>query len=176
MGRERGYPLGACGFPCDADYEDGSVPLQLPPILRRPSRRSAKRRLSPPGDRKGSGDGRSRRKRSDIISARRIVVRSAPTPSSPPPSAHRCAAVGLDRGVTRIGLEAGPLSQWLYASLAAAGFEMVPLVKAALSAMVIKTDRKDARGIAQLLRMGGSGRCHHRKGSSWETGVSADPL
>ena len=30
MGRERGYPLGACGFPCDADYEDGSVPLQLP--------------------------------------------------------------------------------------------------------------------------------------------------
>ena len=27
-------------------------------------------------------------------------------------------------------------------------------VKAALSAMVVKTDRKDARGIAQLLRMG----------------------
>jgi hypothetical protein len=30
VGRERGYPLGACGLPCDADYEDGSVPLQLP--------------------------------------------------------------------------------------------------------------------------------------------------
>ena len=30
MGRERGYPLGARGSPCDADYEDGSVPLQLP--------------------------------------------------------------------------------------------------------------------------------------------------
>jgi transposase len=27
-------------------------------------------------------------------------------------------------------------------------------VKAALSAMIVKTDRKDARGIAQLLRMG----------------------
>ena len=27
-------------------------------------------------------------------------------------------------------------------------------MKAALSAMVVKTDRKDARGIAQLLRMG----------------------
>ena len=65
---------------------------------------------------------------------------------------------GLETGVTRIGLEAGPLSQWLYAGLAAAGFEVVLLetrhVKAALSAMVIKTDRKDARGIAQLLRMG----------------------
>jgi transposase len=64
----------------------------------------------------------------------------------------------LESGVTRIGLEAGPLSQWLYAGLAAAGFEVVLLetrhVKAALSAMVIKTDRKDARGIAQLLRMG----------------------
>jgi transposase len=60
--------------------------------------------------------------------------------------------------VTRIGLEAGPLSQWLHAGLARAGLEVVLLetrhVKAALSAMVVKTDRKDARGIAQLLRMG----------------------
>ena len=60
--------------------------------------------------------------------------------------------------VTRIGLEAGPLSQWLHAGLRRAGCEVVLLetrqVKAALSAMVVKTDRKDARGIAQLLRMG----------------------
>ncbi len=65
---------------------------------------------------------------------------------------------GLEIEVTRIGLEAGPLSQWLHAGLVAAGFEVVLLetrhVKAALSAMVNKTDRKDARGIAQLLRMG----------------------
>lgn len=60
--------------------------------------------------------------------------------------------------VSRIGLEAGPLSQWLYDCLTRASFEVVLLetrhVKAALSAMVVKTDRKDARGIAQLLRMG----------------------
>ena len=60
--------------------------------------------------------------------------------------------------LTRVGLEAGPLSQWLHAGLTGAGFEAVLLetrhVKAALSAMVVKTDRKDARGIAQLLRMG----------------------
>lgn len=65
---------------------------------------------------------------------------------------------GLGLGVERVGLEAGPLSQWLHAGLAEAGFEAVLLetrhVKAALSAMVVKTDRKDARGIAQLLRMG----------------------
>ena len=39
-----------------------------------------------------------------------------------------------------------------------AGFDVVLLethhVKATLSAMIIKTDRKAARGIAQLLRMG----------------------
>ena len=60
--------------------------------------------------------------------------------------------------LARIGLEAGPLSQWLHAGLLKAGFEAVLLetrhVKAALSAMTVKTDRKDARGIAQLLRMG----------------------
>ena len=60
--------------------------------------------------------------------------------------------------VKRIGLEAGPLSQWLHAGLKTAGFETVLLetrhVKAALSAMTVKTDRKDARGIAQLIRMG----------------------
>jgi transposase len=60
--------------------------------------------------------------------------------------------------MTRIGLEAGPLSQWLHAGLTRAGFAVVLLetrqVKAALSAMVVRTDRKDARGIAQLLRMG----------------------
>jgi transposase len=65
---------------------------------------------------------------------------------------------GLGFPMKRIGLEAGPLSQWLHAGLAQAGFETVLLetrhVKAALSAMTVKTDRKDARGIAQLLRMG----------------------
>lgn len=64
----------------------------------------------------------------------------------------------LELPVGRIGLEAGPLSQWLHAGLVAAGWDAVLLetrhVKAALSAMTVKTDRKDARGIAQLLRMG----------------------
>jgi len=65
---------------------------------------------------------------------------------------------GLGMTIFRVGLEAGPLSQWLYDGLHKAGFEAVLLetrhVKAALSAVAIKTDRRDARGIAQLLRMG----------------------
>jgi transposase len=58
----------------------------------------------------------------------------------------------------RIGLEAGPLSQWLYAALREVGLAVELLetrhVKAALSAMPVKTDRNDARGIAQLMRLG----------------------
>jgi transposase len=60
--------------------------------------------------------------------------------------------------LTRVGLEAGPLSRWLHAGLIEAGFEAVLLetrhVKAALGAMTVKTDRNDARGMAQMIRMG----------------------
>src|SRR5215216_3435962 len=84
------------------------------------------------------------------------IVREAKVASKPEALVGFFAQLGLP--LTRVGLEAGPLSQWLHAGLTAAGFEAVLLetrhVKAALSAMVVKTDRKDARGIAQLLRMG----------------------
>lgn len=60
--------------------------------------------------------------------------------------------------VAGIGLEAGPLSQWLHRGLAEAGFDLILMetrqVKAVLKAMPVKTDRRDAEGIAQLLRMG----------------------
>ena len=58
----------------------------------------------------------------------------------------------------RIGLEAGPLSEWLVRGLADAGFRAMLMetrqVRAALSSMTVKTDRNDARGMAHLLRMG----------------------
>src|SRR4249920_4073802 len=60
--------------------------------------------------------------------------------------------------LARIGLEAGPLSQWLYAGLKDAGFAAELLetrhVRDAFKAMPVKTDRNDARGIAQLMRLG----------------------
>src|SRR3712207_287107 len=65
---------------------------------------------------------------------------------------------GLDLELARVGLEAGPLSQWLYASMKAAGLAVELLetrhVRDAFKAMLVKTDRKDARGIAQLMRLG----------------------
>ncbi len=64
----------------------------------------------------------------------------------------------LEHELCRIGLEAGPLSQCLYKGLAAAGFAVELLetrhARAAFKAMPVKTDRKDARGIAQLMRLG----------------------
>ena len=60
--------------------------------------------------------------------------------------------------LARIGLEAGPLSQWLFAGMKAAGLPVELLetrhVRDAFKAMPVKTDRKDARGIAQLMRLG----------------------
>ena len=60
--------------------------------------------------------------------------------------------------ITSVGLEAGTLSQWLRYGLRAGGFNPVVLearhVQAALAAMRNKTDRNDARGIAQILRTG----------------------
>src|SRR5450432_2196741 len=58
----------------------------------------------------------------------------------------------------RIGLEAGPLSQWLFSALAEAGLPMICVetrhMRAALKAQINKTDRNDARGIAQMMRAG----------------------
>jgi transposase len=58
----------------------------------------------------------------------------------------------------RIGLEAGPLSQWLYSALAEAGLPVICSetrhMRAVLQAQINKTDRNDARGIAQMMRAG----------------------
>ena len=65
---------------------------------------------------------------------------------------------GLPRSDLRIGFEAGAMSQHLFFGLRAKGFDVVCMearqVNAALSAMRNKTDRTDARGIAQVLRSG----------------------
>lgn len=91
-----------------------------------------------------------------VVDANGKIVREVKVASEPEALAAFCKSLSL--ALTRIGLEAGPLSQWLHAGLATAGFAVELLetrhVKAALSAMTVKTDRKDARGIAQLLRMG----------------------
>jgi transposase len=58
----------------------------------------------------------------------------------------------------RIGLEAGPLSQWLFSALGEANLPVICVetrhMRAVLKAQINKTDRNDARGIAQMMRVG----------------------
>ena len=65
---------------------------------------------------------------------------------------------GFPHPIERVGFEAGTMSQHLFFGLTDEGFEVVCMearqVNAALSAMRNKTDKNDARGIAQVLRTG----------------------
>jgi transposase len=88
------------------------------------------------------GDGR-------IVQERKLPTESAAI------AAH-LASTGLY--IERLGLEAGVMSQHLYSGLAEAELPVVCVetrhMKAALSAQLNKTDRHDARGIAQMIRVG----------------------
>jgi transposase len=92
------------------------------------------------------------------VRCRRIgkIVREAKVASEPEALIAWFASLGL--GLARIGLEAGPLSQWLYAAMREAGLSVELLetrhVRDAFKAMPVKSDRNDARGIAQLMRLG----------------------
>jgi transposase len=91
-----------------------------------------------------------------VVNASGKIVREAKVASEPEALIGWFASLGL--ALERIGLEAGPLSQWLYAKLKKAGLSAELLetrhVRNAFKTMPVKTDRKDARGIAQLMRLG----------------------
>jgi len=60
--------------------------------------------------------------------------------------------------IKRIDLEAGPLSQWLYSALGESNLPVICVetrhMRAVLKAQINKTDRNDARGVAQMMRVG----------------------
>ena len=91
-----------------------------------------------------------------VVDASGKIMREAKVASEPEALIAWFGALGLE--LERIGLEAGPLSQWLYAALKAAGLAVELLetrhVRDAFKAMPVKSDRNDARGIAQLMRLG----------------------
>ena len=99
------------------------------------------------------------------------IVREAKIASEPEALIGWFAALGLD--LARIGLEAGPLSQWLYAAMKQAGLAVELLetrhVRTALQTMPVKTDRNDARGIAQLMRLGWFRPVHCKSMAAQET-------
>ena len=91
-----------------------------------------------------------------VVDASGRIVREAKVASEP--EALIAWFGGLGTSLAQIGLEAGPLSQWLYAGMRQAGLAVELLetrhVRDAFKAMPVRTDRKDARGIAQVLRLG----------------------
>ena len=90
-----------------------------------------------------------------VVDASGKIVREDKVASEPEALIAWFNALGFR--VARIGLEAGPLSQWLYAAMQKAGLAVELLetrhVRDAFKAMPVKTDRNDARGIAQLMRL-----------------------
>ena len=82
------------------------------------------------------------------------IVRELKVASEP----EALVAVLSDHRFKRIGLEAGPLSQWLFSTLAEADLPAICVetrhMRALLKAQINKTDRNDARGIAQMMRAG----------------------
>jgi transposase len=91
-----------------------------------------------------------------VVDSAGKILREAKIASEPEALINWFQLLGLT--VERIGLEAGPLSQWLYAALREASLAVELLetrhVRDAFKAMPVKSDRNDARGIAQLMRLG----------------------
>lgn len=91
-----------------------------------------------------------------VVDASGRIMREAKVASEPEALIAWFGKLGVE--MSRIGLEAGPLSQWLYASMRMVGLAVELLetrhVRDAFKTMPVKTDRNDARGIAQLMRLG----------------------
>jgi transposase len=91
-----------------------------------------------------------------VVDAAGKICREGETLSEPEALVGWFATFGTE--LELIGLEAGPLSQWLYAEMTAKGLTCQLIetrhVRTAFKIMPVKTDKKDARGIAQLMRLG----------------------
>jgi transposase len=106
-----------------------------------------------------------------VMDATGKVVREGKVLSEPEVLIAWFGALGVR--LRRIGLEAGPLSQWLYAAMRQAGLAVELLetrhVRTAFKTMPVKTDRKDARGIATLMRLGWFRPVHCKSMAAQET-------
>src|SRR5215467_11963175 len=92
-----------------------------------------------------------------VVDAAGRVILEQKVPTEPADIVTLLSSLGVS--FCRIGIEAGPLSQWLVNALTEADLPVICVetrhMKALLTAQQInKTDRNDARGIAQMMRVG----------------------
>ena len=112
-----------------------------------------------------------------IVDDAGLIVREARVASEPEALVAFFRACGM--GMERVGLEACSLTAWLQQALSAAGLPAICIearqAKAAMSAMPNKTDRNDARGIAQIMRTGWYRTVHVKSAScrSWRALLTA---
>jgi len=106
-----------------------------------------------------------------VVNAEGKIIRETKVASEPEALIAWFGSLGVR--LARIGLEAGPLSQWLFTALKQAGLPMELLetrhVRNAFRTMPVKTDRKDARGIAELMRLGWFRPVHCKSSDAQET-------
>lgn len=112
-----------------------------------------------------------------VVDATGAVVKEAVVTSEPAALVSFFQDVGF--AMTRIGLEACSLTAWLHDALSGAGLPAVCMetrqAKAAMGAMPIKTDRNDARALAQIVRTGWFRQVHVKRAESraWRTLLTA---
>lgn len=90
-----------------------------------------------------------------VVGEQGEVLREGTAESSPGAVMAFLASTGV--AAVRVGLEACPLSEWIYHGLSERGVPVVCIetrrLKAFLVSQINKTDRNDARGIAQAVRV-----------------------
>lgn len=100
------------------------------------------------------------------------IQHEAMVPTDPGSLAQYLGESGLS--FKRIGMEACPLSQWLFDGLVNEGFPAICVeirhLQAAMSAMTHKSDRNEARGIAQVMRTAGFDLCTSSHGRAMNYG------
>lgn len=112
-----------------------------------------------------------------IVDDAGLIVREARAVSEPEALVAYFGACGM--AMERVGLEACSLAAWLHQGLAEAGIAVICIetrqAKAAMGSMPNKTDRNDARGIAQIMRTGWYRAVHVKSPScrSWRALLTA---
>lgn len=91
-----------------------------------------------------------------ILEVDGTIVWQGKVDSEPGPIIDKLAAWQAD--IDKVGLEACPLSEWLHRHLTEAGFTAVCVetnhAQRFLSTRPVKTDKNDARGLAEMMRIG----------------------
>ena len=106
-----------------------------------------------------------------IVNEKGKVVRESECASTPEAIDSYLSGTGLK--IEKVGLESGCLTHYLKKGLKKKGYQVVGMeshrMAAILATIINKTDRNDARGIAEALRVGHYKECIHRSDEAVET-------